>query len=358
VNLRATQPQEPRSDAPIDLLARLAHTERAAAPAREPEPAPARKPWALIAVAIVSSAALSSLLTAGLSGKANPVATTAAPAAVTPAQAVASAPGQPVALEAAGYVVARNKSSVSSDITGRIKSISVVVGQSVKQGEVIANLDDREALLRLNAAEIRLTQSRLAAENARVLLQHEGDKLAKLKQLAGQNYVSDAAYKQVTAAHDTAAIQVRAADAQKAEAENALAAARIFVERHVIRAPFSGIVSAMSASAGETVSPTSGGANSFIRSGIVQLVDPVSLYVVAEVPERQVQPIHVGQKVEVAGKSAGANTFTSTVTWVAPVSNRQRGVVEVGIDLTDPSRRFIDGMEVSVRFINKQSDKQ
>lgn len=357
MNARPESNTSPRSDAPIDLLARLAHSDRSAGEARRVQVATAPS-WALLALAIAVSVGASSLLTYILIGKtapavaadANATPPLAGSAAMPGSAAIAADPG--VSLEASGYVVARNKASVSSDITGRVQSIRVVVGQKVKKGDVIAELDDREARLRLTAAELMISQNRLAAQNARVTLGLERDKVAQMKGLREQKFVSNSMYDQASASHESAQIQVEAADVTMADGENSLRAARIFVERHVIRAPFDGVVVEVSARPGETVSPTSSG-NSFIRTGIVQLVDPVSLYVVAEVPERQVQPIQVGQPVDIVGKAVGGAIFPSKVAWVAPVSNRQRGVVEVGIDLTDQSRRFIDGMEVDVRFKNR-----
>lgn len=252
-------------------------------------------------------------------------------------------------LETSGYVVARNKASVSSDITGRVRSIHVVIGQRIARGDVIAELDDREARIRMEAAQLAIAQFRLAGKRAVIELSLETERAKKMEGLLGQKYVSTSSYDDVVATRDTAGIQAEIANVNLADAENTFRAAQIFVERHVIRAPFDGVVVEVSARPGETVSPTSGG-NSFIRTGIVQLVDPVSLYVVAEVPERQLASVLVGQPVRIAGKAAQGPVFVSRVAWVAPVSNRQRGIVEVGIDLVDPALQFIDGMEVSVRF--------
>lgn len=353
MSARAENDASVNSGAPVDLLARLDHRGRGAEEARGAQfrPAPSRS-WVVPVLAIAVTAVASSLLTYGLIGKAAPdVTSSVADAGIAPLKD--SSPAElDVTLEVAGYVVARNKASVSSDITGRVQSIQVVVGQRMRKGEVIAELDDREARLRLAAAELNIAHTRLAAQSAGVALNLERDRLAQMKGLREKQFVSNSMYDQASASYDNAKIEVEAANVAMAESENTLRAARIFVERHVIRAPFDGVVVEVSARPGETVSPTSSG-NSFIRTGIVQLVDPVSLYVVAEVPERQVQPIRVGQPVDIVGKSVGGEVFPSRVVWVAPVSNRQRGVVEVGIDLTDPSQRFIDGMEVDVRFRNQ-----
>lgn len=260
-----------------------------------------------------------------------------------------------VALEAAGFVVARNKASVSSDITGRIRSIEVVIGQRVRQNDVIAVLDDREAKIRLAGAALRIDQNRLAARSADVALELERTRFKQFETLAEQNFVSEQSLNQARAEFETAQIQSQSSAVQQADGENSLQAAKIFVERHVIRAPFDGVIVEVTARPGETVSPTSGG-NSFIRTGIVQLVDPDSLYVVAEVPERQVVPLRVGQPVEITSKALSGAAHSSRVAWIAPISNRQRGIVEVGIELIKPKARFIDGMEVEVRFLKAKDD--
>lgn len=342
----------------VEILARLAQDERRlpGSEARDALGSERKSLFAIVsglmAVAVLSSLATWYFLQPG--GQAKPeltpleTSTTPAPSVQTP-----RVPSPGAVLEATGFVVARNKASVSSDITGRIHSIEVVLGQRVKKGDVIAVLDDREARLRLSAAELRVRQGRLAEKSAQVTARLEEDRFRQMERLVGGQYVSDAMYDQTRAAYENSLIQSKSASVSLSDGENSLQAARIFVERHVIRAPFDGIIVDVSARPGETVSPTSGG-NSFIRTGIVQLVDPDSLYVVAEVPERQVVPIREGQPVEIVGKSLGREVHATRVEWIAPISNRQRGIVEVGMDLENPKVRFIDGMEVDVRFMKQQ----
>lgn len=340
-------------DTDRDILARLT---RDTGPAQIKEPrrerpiekaAPNRR-LALIA-ALVAAMLASSLLTylAIRWSGAQPAAQQSAAAGTSPAPAAApSGPG--VALDASGFVVARNKASVSSDITGRIHSIQVDLGQKVRAGDIIAVLDDREVKIRLNAARLQMRDDQIAAENARVQLKLEEEQFRRVSSLSGSGYVSRTSLGQAQAALENARTRLAQTELARVNGANNYESARILVERHVIRAPFAGVIIEVTARPGETVSPTSGG-NSFIRTGIVQLVDPNSLYITAEVPERQIGSVRVGTPVEVA--SAGTTT-RSSVAWISPVSNRQRGIIEVGINLPASARDFRDGMEVDVRFLN------
>jgi RND family efflux transporter MFP subunit len=352
----------PLDEPPGDILARLLRSDGAMprigeAPASSRSESRNTKLLLVLSVAIAASV-ISSAVVWFLMHQTFDSEVVMAQSGDVPTVASASAPMAPltaasdseVMLETSGYVVARNKAFVSSDITGRIRSILVGVGQSVERGDPIALLDDREARLRLTAAELRIEQDRLAVEAARVALRLERERFEPIRELRSKGVVSTAAFDQARAALDAAEIQVKLTAVNLSVAENNLGAARIFVERHVIESPFDGVVVEVPAREGETVSPASGG-NSFIRTGIVQIVDPLSLYVVAEVPERQFSGLRAGQPVDLVGTALGGAVHRSEIEWIAPVSNRQRSVVDVGIKIEQSTVRFIDGMEVEVHFL-------
>src|SRR5262245_9176540 len=64
-------------------------------------------------------------------------------------------------LDASGYVVARRQATVSSKVTGKVLEILIEEGKAVKQGDVLARLDDSNA-----RAQLMLSQSQLDAARA------------------------------------------------------------------------------------------------------------------------------------------------------------------------------------------------
>ena len=54
-------------------------------------------------------------------------------------------------LDASGYVVARRQATVASKITGRLVEVAIEEGMSVKDGQVLARLDDANARQRARA---------------------------------------------------------------------------------------------------------------------------------------------------------------------------------------------------------------
>src|SRR6185503_16548559 len=86
------------------------------------------------------------LLLAGVGGGAWMWATRERPIAVEVAPVSQRAAGsQAAVLNASGYVTARRRATVSSKITGKVMEVNVEEGQAVREGQVLARLDDSTA---------------------------------------------------------------------------------------------------------------------------------------------------------------------------------------------------------------------
>src|SRR5215831_2565534 len=86
---------------------------------------------------------------------------------------------EPVAnsvLDASGYVTARRQATVSAKITGKVAEVLIEEGMRVKEGDVLARLDDTEAKAQLALAKAQLTAARSQIAEIRAqLVQVERD---------------------------------------------------------------------------------------------------------------------------------------------------------------------------------------
>ncbi len=83
------------------------------------------------------------------------------PAEVQVATVVERATGaQAAVLNASGYVTARRRATVSSKITGKVVEVNVEEGMAVKEGQVLARLDDSNARAALMLAEAQAEAAR------------------------------------------------------------------------------------------------------------------------------------------------------------------------------------------------------
>lgn len=162
----------------------------------------------------------------------------------------------------AGSVAATRSARVTTAIAGRIVRLPVEVGDRVRAGQTLAELDAE--LIKL---ELAVAKAAVAEERARV--NEAQRRLAEAETLAGRAIPANQVA--VRAAElDTA----RAALARR-EAERALRAGQI--ARHTIRAPFAGLVTARAAEEGEWLTP---------GVSLLDLVDTRTLRLEFQVPQR------------------------------------------------------------------------
>ncbi|UCI19927.1 efflux RND transporter periplasmic adaptor subunit [Mesorhizobium sp. B2-1-8] len=161
-------------------------------------------------------------------------------------------------LNATGYVVARRAATVGPKVAGRLRDVLVDEGMHVEAGQVIAHLDDSNAIADLNQAKATLDQATVAATDGRPAFERSRALVAK--GLTSQEAFETA---EATYNHTTTAVAV---------AQAAVAIAQQNLDDTVISALFSGVVTVKAAQAGEIISPMSAGSG-FTRTGVATIVD-------------------------------------------------------------------------------------
>jgi RND family efflux transporter MFP subunit len=251
---------------------------------------------------------------------------------------------------ASGYVVARRQATISAEITGRIREVLVEEGTVVETGQVVSRLDDTRARIQLD-----LLQAQVNASNARIRsLVAQIEEARRVQEraltLAEREIGSEA---NATAARS----QVDSLQAQLDAARSDLAAARVqvrsqqdLIERHVVRAPFPGVVIAKNAQVGEILSPASAGGG-FTRTGVATLVDMASLEIEVDVNEGQINRITPGQRVEARLDAYPDWRIPSRVEAIIPTADRSRATIRVRVAFEERDERILPDMAARVTFV-------
>lgn len=212
---------------------------------------------------------------------------------------------------ATGAIRAREEAVLSAKATGQIKHVRVNVGDRVKAGAVLAEMDSTNARIALENAKavLRLSEARLA----------EADRaLARSKLLVEGGGMPQSAFEQVETNREMAAAQLDQARAAMRAAEQAVSDATIV-------APFAGVVTAKLRNAGDTVTlmPV---------SPIVALTDVDHLEVRMAVPEALEPAIVPGQVVQ-GTTTPGGVRFSAKVRVKSAVVDPGTRTVEVLADV-------------------------
>lgn len=280
-----------------------------------------------------------------------------APAIVTSSQAegrvpapVASRVPRATGLVASGYVTARRQATVSAEITGRISEVLVEEGAEVETGEVLARLDDTRAQI-----DLELIDSQIAAAEARMRslefqVREAHAVTDRASNLFDRAITSEAALTAAQAQQSSLEAQLRAARAELESARVRRASQVDLIGRHVVRAPFAGVVIAKNAQVGEILSPASAGGG-FTRTGVATLVDMASLEIEVDVNEGQIQRVSPGQRVEAILDAYPDWRIPARVEAIIPTADRSRATIKVRVALNERDARVLPDMAARVTFI-------
>ncbi len=259
--------------------------------------------------------------------------------------------GSPAVLNASGYVTARRRATVSAKITGKVTEVHVEEGMAIREGQVLARLDDSLPRRALAYEEAQLDTARAALAETEARLTLASVSLRRLSDLVAKEVASQADLDAAKADHDALQAHLALQREQVKTEEKTVAIRRQELEDTVVRAPFDGIVVSKDAQPGEMVSPISAGGG-FTRTGICTVVDMSSLEVEVDVNESYIHRVEPGQRVEAILDAYPDWRIPASVIAVIPTADRQKATVKVriGFDKLDP--KILPDMGVKVAFLS------
>ena len=192
---------------------------------------------------------------------------------------------------ASGALEANSLVSVGAEVSGRINAVHVVLGQNVKKGDLIAEIDSLDQENAVKTAQAVLAGIAAQKRSQEASLVKARAALERNTQLNANSLVSQTDLDTAQAAVDSAAAQIDQLDAQIAQAELSVESAQLNLARTQIVAPSDGTVVALLVKVGQTVS-----ASQTIPT-IVKIADLDTMVIRAEISEADVVRVAAGQRV-------------------------------------------------------------
>lgn len=278
---------------------------------------------------------------------------------------------------AIGQIEARTKVEVKSKANGILEALLVDVGDTVREGQVLAELDKenlraqvREASATLDAEQANLnlalaTQTRAKAEAANPALPFAEREFRRVEDLFQQQIASRQALEDAQRAYEVARNQqellaanltmaeagIQQAHARVAAAQAALDRAQENLRYATIRSPLDGLVLSRETEVGDAVSSILNLGSAATR--IMTLGDLSTVYVKGEIDEADVGRIQVGLPVRTLVESFPDEKFAGTVTRVAPMGREQNNVTtfEVRVSIANPQGRLRVNMSANAEVV-------
>lgn len=249
-----------------------------------------------------------------------------------------SAPIPAVTLKMSGFFTAHDLVQISATVLARVEKIHVSEGMSVKKGDVLVELSNIRGENDVQSAQQRLASSVLQRKMAELALQHEIVEQQRQANLTAQGFGTRKASGDVELRLNQARLELARAHTGQEDALATLRAYQRTLLEYTIRAPFSGLVVAQNARVGEVVSPTNGG--SYIRSGLLSLLNPATLEVEVSVQERLLPQLRSASCALVSSLAQPdqIRAVTFQLGRINNTADRQRGAVNAVLVPVHPMR--------------------
>ena len=267
-------------------------------------------------------------------------------------------------LQFSGRVATLSRVDVGSTLTGRVARVAVTEGAQVKKGDELVRLESDELVAMLEQAQASERQAaarlgglrstgrsgaKAAVAQADSVLVAAQAELQRTKELVAQGFLSasrldearrgaavalaqqSGARAQSAANADTGTDVIQAL-AQRASASSATAAARARLAEAVLTAPADARVLARLVEPGQIVQP---------GRALLSLALAGPLQLVAQVDERFLEQLQVGQVASVLADAFPDRRFTARVQSIAPLVDARRGAIEVKFSLPRQAPDFL-----------------
>lgn len=241
-----------------------------------------------------------------------------------------------------GTLEARSRFVVAAHVGGRVQKLFVDLSDPVKQGQVVAELDDAEHVQTVAEAAAELAVARAELTDAEAALQIEQRELDRARELRAAGIVSQSELDLATSRFLARESAVEVAKAQVTRARAAHERARVRSGYARVVAMWSGndaqrVVARRHVAEGDTVAA---------GDPLFTVVDLEPITAVVYVTEKEYAALQQGQSATVTTDAFPGRTFTGAITRIAPVFQESSRQARLEIELANEDRALKPGMFV------------
>ncbi len=240
-----------------------------------------------------------------------------------------------------GNLIGAATVDVAPKVNGRLQTMNVKLGDTVRRGEVLAKVEDQEIQQQVRQAEASFEVSKATIRQREADLKLAKSNLDRNKSLLDRQLLPQQTYEDTDARHQAAVAQLDLAQAQFQQASSRLDELKITLANTSILSPVDGFVSKRALDPGAFV-----GTNSPVAS----VVDIRSVRLVANLVEKDARRVSAGTPAVVEVDAYPGEQFRGSVSRVAPVFDPATRTAEMEIEVPNPGYRLKPGMYARVNL--------
>lgn len=250
-------------------------------------------------------------------------------------------------ITAVGTLSALRSVNVGAQVSGQLKSVKVDIGDTVKQGDLLAEIDPSpfEKKMEIASAQLDNLKAQLVSKQAQLTLKKAN--AARQRSLLASRNASQSTIDQADAELAVADADVKALSAQIRQQEAQLSSAKVDLGYTTIYSPISGTVVDQTSKEGETLNAVQSAPT------IVTVADLTVMTVEAQVSEADISKLKPGMPVYFTLLGQPEKRFTGKLRQIKPTPETDNNVVlyYALFDVPNPTGELMINMSAQVYFV-------
>ncbi|MGN6112776.1 MAG: efflux RND transporter periplasmic adaptor subunit [Luteimonas sp.] len=259
---------------------------------------------------------------------------------------------------APGILAYRNEVNLTSELTGRVATISIKEGDSVEKGELLLTLDPEIYRNAVDRAEAGVRQGRITIDQQRAALALRQKQFDRARALVAENLIDRGSFDQSQNDLKVASLALATSQEDYSRAQSALQDAREQLAKTDIRSPISGRIVSLPIKVGETAVPST---SSFVGAQLATIADTSRIQAELKVDEADIARVAVGESADVYAAAFPDTALKGTVEQIAlaPTVEGQARAYKVTVALTVPAKLDLrSGMSVRAEIVLGKGGKE
>lgn len=245
-----------------------------------------------------------------------------------------------------GSILPKSKFQVAPKTSGRIKKVNFDIGDTIKNGDVVAELDDEEAILAVEQAEAALEIAKANYNESGELLEISRRELERVKTMRKQKVASEVEVENASADFKTRSAKHLVNKSSLRQAETALAQAKLKLAYTKVDASWSyGVNDRFVA---ERLLDE--GAMITANTPIISVIDITNLTVVIDVVERDYFKIKQNMEAVIIPTALPNKEYLAKVKRIAPMLDEVSRQARIELNLNNSNNELKPGMFISAKI--------
>ena len=240
-----------------------------------------------------------------------------------------------------GNLIGAATVEVVPKVNGRVETVNVKLGDSVRRGQMIAKVEDSEIQEQVRGAEASFQVAQATIRQREADLRLAKTNLDRSRSLVERQLLPQQTFDDTQARHEAAVAQLDLARAQFEQAKARLDELRITLNNTRVPSPVDGFVGKRYVDAGAFVGP---------NSPVASVVDIRTVRMVANLVEKDVKRVPAGTAAQVEVDAFPGERFAGRVSRVAPVFDPATRTAEMEIEVPNAGFRLKPGMYARVHL--------